>query len=353
MAAKGKGDRIRFDERDISFARHRLKKGTLEYEDYYSRNPDLEEADRKTRALPGLLSPESKYYEPLNTAAADASFFVVENLRDAAEGPSGERREDLSDSQVLEYLMKWIEHSGADCAAAGGITADCWYSHVGRGTGFYGEEIIPEHKNAILIGHRMDRELTHSAPESSEVVEVALRYADCAFSAVQAAQFLRNLGYSARAHIDGNYRVIAAEAARQVGLGSFGWSGLLLHPKYGPAVRYSVVTTDLSVPPLLGTEEPILDFCRVCKKCAKNCPSRSISSVEPGTVDTDRCFAYWNAVGTDCGVCIAVCPMGHPWGILKKLAVKSLFAARLLVLLDNIAYGRKHESRKGTKTWKE
>ncbi len=343
----------RFDERDISFARHNLKEGTPEYRDYYSRKPDIEDPDRMTRALPGLLSPVSKYYEPLNSAAADASFFIVENLRDAAEGEPGERREDLSDSLVLKYLMKWIEHSGADCVAAGQISTACWYSHVGRGTGAYGEEITPEHKSAIVIGYRMGPELTFSAPESSEVVEAALRYSYCAVTAVQAAQFLRNLGYHARAHIDGNYRVIAAEAARQAGLGSFGWSGLLLHRKYGPAVRYSVVTTDLSVPAWSGKEEPILDFCRVCKKCVRNCPSRSINKVEPGSVDADRCFAYWNAVGTDCGVCMAVCPMGHPWGILKKLAVKSLFAARLLVLLDNIIYGGKHESKEGTEKWKE
>ena len=98
----------RFDERDISFARHNLKEGTPEYRDYYSRKPDIEDPDRMTRALPGLLSPVSKYYEPLNSAAADASFFIVENLRDAAEGEPGERREDLSDSLVLKYLMKWI-----------------------------------------------------------------------------------------------------------------------------------------------------------------------------------------------------------------------------------------------------
>ena len=344
---------IRFDERDISFARHNLKEGTPEYRDYYSRKPDIEDPDRRTRALPGLLSPVSKYYEPLNSAAADASFFIVENLRDAAEGEPGEKREDLSDSRVLKYLMKWIEHSGADCAGAGRITADCWYSHVGRGTGVYGEEILSEHGNAIVIGCGMDPELTRSAPESSEVVEAALRYSDCAVAAVQAAQFLRNLGYHARAHIDGNYRVIAAEAARQAGLGSFGWSGLLLHRKYGPAVRYSVVTTDLSVPQRSEKEESVLNFCRICKKCVENCPSHSISSEEPGCVNTDRCFAYWNAVGTDCGVCIAVCPMGHPWGILKKIAMKSQLAARLLILFDDMVYSKKHKSRRGTEKWKK
>ena len=37
--------------------------------------------------------------------------------------------------------------------------------------------------------------------------------------AVDVAKYLRELGYSARAHIDGNYRVIAPLVARAAGLG--------------------------------------------------------------------------------------------------------------------------------------
>lgn len=349
----GRKRTIRADERDISFSRNRLKKGSLEYSEYYGRNPHLEETDRRIRELPGLMSPKSKYFNRLNSAAASASFSLIDHLRNTVDGEKTGMREDLHHEEVLNYLQSWLDHAGADCVAAGRISSGCWYSHVGRGTGTYGEEILPEHDNALVIGFRMDPHLTGSAPKSSEVVETALRYSDCAVAAVQAAEFLRSLGYSARAHIDGNYRVSAAGAAKDAGLGNFGWSGLLLTEEHGPSVRFSVVTTDLPVPEMKLGLPDYLPFCKLCMKCVRNCPSRSISPDEPGAMDSDRCFAFWNTIGTDCGVCMAVCPMGHRWGILRKLALNSALAARLLIFFDDLFYGRKHKPGEGAEKWKD
>lgn len=349
----GKRRTARYDERDIAFSRYRLKKGSRNYSEYYGKNSHLEESDARIRSLPGLMSSSARYHDNLDCSASRASFQVVESLRDRTTGEVGERTEILSSEEVLNYLTNWLRHSGADCVSAGKISELCWYSHVGRGAGEFGAKIVPEHDNAVVIGYRMNRSLVSSSPGTSEVVEVALRYSDCAVAAVQTACFLRNLGYSARAHIDGNYRVIAAEAARETGLGGFGWSSLLINGKFGPGVRYSVVTTDLPVSSAKMDKEPdFIPFCAECMKCVRNCPSRALSPEVPGSVDADRCFAYWNAVGTDCGVCVAVCPMGHPWGVLKKIAMKSFLGARLLILLDNVFYGKKHESRKGTEKWK-
>ena len=46
---------------------------------------------------------------------------------------------------------------------------------------------------------------------------------------------IRRLGYPARAHIDGNYRVIAPLVARDAGLGEIGRMGLLMTPRSRPA----------------------------------------------------------------------------------------------------------------------
>ena len=53
---------------------------------------------------------------------------------------------------------------------------------------------------------------------------------------------------------------------------------------------------------------------------AANCPSHALSDGEPDTsrnvplwpTHVERCCGYWRAVGTDCGVCMAVCPFSHP-----------------------------------------
>ena len=51
---------------------------------------------------------------------------------------------------------------------------------------------------------------------------------------VQLAAAIRDLGYPARAHIDGNYRVIAPLVARDAGLGEIGRMGLLMTPRWVP-----------------------------------------------------------------------------------------------------------------------
>ncbi|MFQ6103859.1 MAG: hypothetical protein ACE5OP_06150 [Candidatus Glassbacteria bacterium] len=52
---------------------------------------------------------------------------------------------------------------------------------------------------------------------------------------------IRNLGYPARTHIDGNYRVVCPLVARDAGIGEIGRMGLLMTPRLGPRVRIAVV----------------------------------------------------------------------------------------------------------------
>ncbi|MCD6400484.1 MAG: 4Fe-4S dicluster domain-containing protein, partial [Anaerolineales bacterium] len=164
---------------------------------------------------------------------------------------------------------------------------------------------------------------------------------------------LRAMGYNARAHIDGNYRVIAPLVARDAGLGEIGRIGLLITPKYGPRVRIGVITTDM---PLVASQRKpdlsVIDFCNVCKKCAYNCPVRSIPLDDRKEVDgayrwrinPDTCYRYWTVVGTDCGRCMTVCPYLHPNNIMHNLVrwgtKKSGAFRRFAVLMDDLLYGK-------------
>ncbi len=333
----------RFDERDITFARYRLKAGSENYSSYYEKNPEKEESDSRTRALPGLLAEKSKYFHKLNSSAADASFFLLHQLKDSVDGPVAEQNGNYTAEQISDYIHSMAVDDGASIYGTALIKPEHYYSHKGRGTDSYGKEIPIKHRYAIVLGSEMRSSNTATAPLSPEVVETGKRYVDCAVWAVQTASFIRSLGYSARAHIDGNYQVIPPLVANEAGLGGFGWSSLFLTKKYGPRVRYSVVTTDLELPQG-GKQVDFLSFCNICRKCATCCPSRAINQERLEKLNADRCFMYWNAVGTDCGRCLAVCPMGHPWGILKTLALRSIIAARLLKGLDDLFYGRKPRS---------
>jgi len=171
--------------------------------------------------------------------------------------------------------------------------------------------------------------------------------------AIQVATLIRSLGYRARAHIDGNYRVIAPLVARDAGLGELGRIGILMTPRLGPRVRLGVVTTDLPLlPDPPGDDGSVLDFCTICKKCADNCPSRSIPFGDRDRIDGGRrwaieaesCFRYWNAIGTDCGRCMTVCPYSHPdnvaHGLVRWAARRSGAARRAALWLDDLFYGR-------------
>jgi epoxyqueuosine reductase QueG len=164
---------------------------------------------------------------------------------------------------------------------------------------------------------------------------------------------MRRLGYPARAHIDGNYRVIAPLVARDAGLGEIGRMGLLMTPHLGPRVRLGVVTTEMPlVPDSRGDDASVLDFCNVCRKCATNCPVGAISSgdriaVDDGlrwAIDSETCYRYWNVIGTDCATCVRVCPYSHPdnaaHNLVRWAAGRSGAARRAALWLDDLFYGR-------------
>ncbi|MEJ2556870.1 MAG: 4Fe-4S dicluster domain-containing protein, partial [Anaerolineae bacterium] len=96
-----------------------------------------------------------------------------------------------------------------------------------------------------------------------------------------------------------------------------------------------------------------IDFCRICKKCAENCPSRSIPLGDRAEingalrwrVNSDSCFRYWNLIGTDCGRCMAVCPYSHPdnpaHNLVRWAIRQSGLARRAALWMDDVFYGRK------------
>ena len=354
----------RFDERRIMFARARLQPGSPEYESYYETHPDDLVSDTRFRALPGLLSPDAKFANPFHFAATDGSFGLTEALREAVDGSQNTpQKTSLSVKQMTRYIKGLTQYFGALDTGITELRPYQVYSHTGRGSGVYGEPIEIEHFHAIAFTVEMDFEMVGTAPKSTVTMESARQYVEAARVAVQLANAIRNMGYSARAHIDGNYQVIAPLVARDAGLGEIGRMTLLMTPKQGPRVRLGVVTTNL---PLIPTprkpDKSVIDFCNICKKCAENCPSNSIPKDECECIDgawrwkldEETCFRYWNAVGTDCGRCMAVCPYAHPnnvahnfirWGIQRSGAFR-----RLAMWMDDLFYG-KHPVEKAGPNW--
>ena len=346
--------RHRFDERDMMFARARLVPGSPEYTAYYARRPDNLAGDEMTRALPGLLSPTAPKANPLAFASAQASFSLTEALREEVDGPVAEEEMNLAPARATTFVKNMARYYGAGTVGVAALQPYQVYSHTGRGAGEYGAPIPVEHRYAIAFTVEMDHAMIGSAPQAPGVMESARQYVEAARIGLQLGYLIRGLGYPARAHIDGNYRVIAPLVARDAGLGGIGRLGLLMTPELGPRVRLGVVTTDLPVvPDQRADDTSVIDFCRICQKCAENCPSRSIpfddrKEIDGGLrwrIDSDSCFRYWNLVGTDCGVCMAVCPYSQPNNLPHNLVRWSLrqsgLARRALLRMDDLFYGRK------------
>jgi len=348
----------RVDEREIMFARGRLRRGTPEYGAYYAMHPEHRAGDDKTRSLPGILSPDGSLADPVHFAAAEASFDLCEALRDAVDGPPARERIEQSPEAWSSEVKRLVRHWGGLGVGITGLRPYHVYSHVGRGTGSWGEPVDLDHRWAVAFTVEMEHWAMSHAPGAPVIAESARQYAAAAQIAVRLAAFVRRCGYRARAHIDGNYRVIAPLVARDAGLGDIGRMGLVMTPRLGPRVRLGIVTTDLPLSADAPSDDAaMLDFCGVCRKCADSCPVAAIprgdrEPIDGGRrwrIDAESCYRYWNLTGTDCGSCMRVCPYSHPdsaaHNLVRWAIARSGGMRRLLLWLDDVFYGRRPQPR--------
>lgn len=352
----------RYDERDIVFSRRWLIEGSEDYQSYYRNRPENEEIDAKIRKLPGILSENAKEADQILFESANASFMFTEALHNSVEVPVSDQIRKRSPESLSRYIKDLAYFHGAHSVGITEIEEPHVYLYSGRGTDPYGQKLVIEHSHAIAFTVEMSYEMMGTAPKAPVVMESARQYVEAAKIAVQVSNLLSRLGYRARAHIDGNYQVIAPLVARDAGLGEIGRMGLLMTPDLGPRVRIGVVTTDALLNPDVRVDgAAMIDFCTQCKKCAENCPSRSISfddrQMYDGAyrwrIDPVSCFQYWNVIGTDCGVCMKVCPYSHPdtffHNIARGLVSLSGPARRIAHKLDDVLYGRYPEVRPAPK----
>jgi reductive dehalogenase len=350
---------VQFDERDVLFKRRKLKEGTKNYNDYYGANPDKLILDNKWKKKPGLLEKGSTYFHKFHFALSNANFEACDQLIEIANSKKiNPEQTDIIADDFTKKIKKYAKVIGAfDC----GITElhkNHYYSKSGKPEN-YAEEIEANHKYAIAIITEMDFDIIKTAPDSPITLETSNRYFQIGGVAVRLAEFIRQLGYEAKAHIDGSYDVICPTVARDAGLGEIGRMGILINQKLGPRHRIAIVTTNIPlVPAVKKYDNSVWDFCTICKKCADNCPSQAIS-FEKMTIDNglnrwkinhEKCFTYWCQAGTDCGKCISVCPYSHKNNIFHNAVRWMIYKfpnfRRVALFMDDLLYGRKPKKQK-------
>ena len=155
--------------------------------------------------------------------------------------------------------------------------------------------LMPQAKSVIVCGiHHLDASVElggeptphNMGPYGSQSSVMNPKLDDISF---KLARFLENKGYRALPIVSSNiwrykgYKDLKVHfapdiahryAAVAAGLGEIGWSGLFLHPEYGPRVRLVSIITDAEIEP-----DPMYDgekLCDRCLECVKNCPTDAL-----------------------------------------------------------------------------
>lgn len=348
----------RYNERNTMFSRKEITAKEEVQKQYYQDFPQHKDLDKEWQEKAGLMSDQSQYYHPLSFKAADASFDTIGFLKPMVNGIVNPQKEEISPEKMTEFLRKWALKMGAVSVGFCEMQDYHLYSVRGRG-GQYGNPVENNHKFGIAFTVEMDEDFLAMGPAGPTLMESAQQYLNSGVMAIQLAQFIRKMGYEARAHIDGDYELIAPLVARDAGLGELGRMGLLMTPELGPRVRIAVVSTNAPiVPNIRRPDYTVHEFCNLCKKCAVVCPSQAIpktpieemDGAQRWQINHEKCFGYWCTTGTDCGRCMSVCPYAHKdnwlhnfvrWGIKNNV-----FFRRAAVHLDDVFYGKKPKPKK-------
>jgi len=355
------------DERDTVFARNRaMRPGSEEYKTYYEMRPEYEDVDSARRKRGGPLGHPGAIDRPhdrANVAATLASLSIPLHLSQPEKfNPSAHpefkgQRVDLSPESASTRIKGYTLGIGANLVGICKINPLWIYSH--RGEIFnenwddWGQKIDLRHKYAVVFATEMDFELVGTAPHSPTTIASMSNYAHDAYIATQLAAFISNLGYSATANHLRHYDALLVPLSVDAGLGEMGRLGYLMTKDHGPRIRLGAVTTDLPLLPDKPVDIGAIDFCRICKKCARCCPSNSIPLEDQqevnGTIrwklNAQTCFDYWGKVGTDCNICMRVCPWSHastlPHKLIRALITRNRLSRRLFNWMDDIFYGKK------------
>lgn len=305
------------DERDVIFSRMNIVPDSPRYDEYYGEKPERKIQDDILRSLPLMGTKEGKIYNEINSPIIDASFNFLNDIKGLSEGTENPVKVEIDPEVITKRIKGLATYYNAELVGVTKMKEDHYYSHKGRRSEDYGEKIDVMHKYGIVFAVEMEQEMIFKAPFLPEAVAVAKGYINAAMIGMVLSYYIRELGYSARNHMDGNYLVIAPLVAEDAGLGEIGRNGLLTTKKYGSRVRLGIVTTDL---PLVFDEKisfGLKELCALCGNCAKYCPAKAIASGEPSGEDGEKrwkinpenCYRKWRELGTDCGICLASCPL--------------------------------------------
>jgi len=320
-------DYKRFDQRNTAFSVKRRVYGA----ELFSYTKKV--WDKMREDIPGFGHPDISFKNAAQTAdhgEMNSGYYSWEPLGVSVK-PDDVPRWERTPEEHAKVVRKAALYYGA--VKVGFTTLDKrWvYSHTSKGVPivfedvekpYVGEDkvVIPEsYRYVVALALPMEFNENSYAPTTLEVTS-NMGYARMHVTTGTLAEFIRGLGWNAIPC--GNDTALSVPIAIQAGLGHVGRNGRLITWERGPLVRISKIFTDMPLPQSPPAPSGIIEFCEVCEKCAKHCPSQSIpfgprgwepvnESNNPGVFkwycDEQSCFEYWHEVATGCSICFRVC----------------------------------------------
>ena len=367
------------DERDTMFSRNTMRTDLKQYEDYYREHPARKEGDDKRRKRGGPLgkpgSIDGRYRPNVAMLVSSIDFPVMLGDKATADPASAAHRSpflkkedamiraEVDPAKATKIVKNWAKHLGADLVGVCKIDPRWAYSHRGRihynDWENWGKMIAKPLPYAVVVATEMDYDMVRSAPHTPTMVESGYNYARGAYITTILSRWFGAMGYKAVAQHSRHYEMLMVPLAIDAGLGEMGRFGYLIANKFGPRVRLFAVQTDMPLVPDKPIDLGAQKFCEICVKCGESCPSKSIplekdKKVDRGikrwTLNADTCFEYWGKIGTDCCICMAICPFSRPnrtiHRIVKFILQRSHLARIVFPYIDNILYGRRWKPRR-------
>ncbi|MGQ9509305.1 MAG: reductive dehalogenase [Thermodesulfobacteriota bacterium] len=291
----------------------------------------------------------------LKYPVSGALAWMTNHLKDMVEGLVAKRKAPLPEDPTLlsRHIKELAYFLRADSVGICKLPPYAVYSHRFPD----GEPIELNHHYAIVILVDQDWK-TAEAFNGNDWISNSmsfLAYSTSAFISCIIAEYIRRLGYPARAHHARNYQVVVPPILLWAGLGEMCRIGdCVLHPFLGPRFKAAVVTTNLPLAVDLPIDFGLQDFCSRCKKCAKECPSGALSDgekiiyngYERWPTDVEKCtkMRVGNQKGSGCGTCIKVCPANKPYTLFHRavgwMVRHSSLARRIAIKADDLfGYG--------------
>lgn len=356
-----------FDERDTMFSRLGLIKDTKRYRDYYAAHPDLQGEDDRVRGSTSQTMARIFRIEPAHMKKSERMSVILKMINTfldltgkkmsmnpdrmlsmGAQSKEGDviwsamatpaarmanqiqmsaDRQKVAGHKVkvapeeMSRILKMLALSyGGDIAGIARLKNHHHYSHRGDMFGMgggYGKPLHLGYPYAIVIAAQLDREMVNRAPGKETQIAAMLGYARSAATTAQLAMYIKSLGYDARTDNFIEYSSPMTPLAADAGLGQIGRCNMVVNPLFGNRLKIGAVMTNLP----LSADEPVdfglMDFCRICLCCARNCPAKAISFGDPQFINghyqwphnETRCMEMWMTVGT--GICMASCPFSQ------------------------------------------